>query len=83
MVERIVSPRLDAEGGRQSILRGRRVMHLTTVDVSLRYLLLPQLTAVIDCGGEVIGVSAHPARMWPNWKKPASATSPCARRRAA
>ena len=30
--------------------------HLTTVDVSLRYLLLPQLTAIVDGGGEAIGV---------------------------
>jgi glycosyltransferase involved in cell wall biosynthesis len=34
-----------------------KVMHLTTVDSSLRYLLLPQLTAVCDCGGEAVGVS--------------------------
>ena len=58
MVERIASPRLDADTADQSVLRGKRVMHLTTVDVSLRYLLLPQLTAVTDRGGEVIGVSA-------------------------
>ena len=35
-----------------------RVVHLTTVDLSLRYLLLPQLTGVIDLGGEAIGISA-------------------------
>jgi lipopolysaccharide/colanic/teichoic acid biosynthesis glycosyltransferase len=58
MVEPIASPRLDASADEQSALRGRRVMHLTTIDVSLRYLLLPQLTAVIEHGGEVIGVSA-------------------------
>lgn len=35
-----------------------RVAHLTTVDLSLRYLLLPQLTAVVDLGSEAIGISA-------------------------
>jgi glycosyltransferase involved in cell wall biosynthesis len=35
-----------------------KVAHLTTVDSSLRYLLLPQLRAVRDCGGEAIGISA-------------------------
>ena len=35
-----------------------KVMHLTTVDSSLRYLLRPQLTAVRDRGGESVGVSA-------------------------
>ena len=35
-----------------------KVAHLTTVDLSLRFLLFPQLVAVIDNGGEVIGISA-------------------------
>jgi lipopolysaccharide/colanic/teichoic acid biosynthesis glycosyltransferase/glycosyltransferase involved in cell wall biosynthesis len=35
-----------------------RVAHLTTVDTSLRYLVLPQLLAVLDEGGEAIGISA-------------------------
>ena len=35
-----------------------RVAHLTTVDLSLRYLILPQLTAVLSLGGEAIGISA-------------------------
>jgi glycosyltransferase involved in cell wall biosynthesis len=35
-----------------------KVVHLTTVDSSLRYLLRPQLTAVRDRGGEAVGVSA-------------------------
>jgi glycosyltransferase involved in cell wall biosynthesis len=35
-----------------------KVLHLTTVDSSLRFLLLRQLTAVRDCGGEAVGVSA-------------------------
>jgi glycosyltransferase involved in cell wall biosynthesis len=40
--------------------RGRRltVAHLTTVDVSLRFLLLAQLRAVRDLGGDAIGISA-------------------------
>lgn len=36
----------------------RHVVHLTTVDMSLRYLLLPQLTAMRDQGWHVTGVSA-------------------------
>jgi len=35
-----------------------KVAHLTTVDVSLRFLLLAQLRAVRDAGGEAIGISA-------------------------
>ena len=35
-----------------------RVVHLTTVDMSLAWLLLPQLIAFQDAGCEVIGVSA-------------------------
>ena len=35
-----------------------RVAHLTTVDSSLRYLLRPQLRAVRDRGGDVLGISA-------------------------
>lgn len=35
-----------------------RVAHLTTVDLSLRFLLFPQLRAVVDEGGEAIGISA-------------------------
>jgi glycosyltransferase involved in cell wall biosynthesis len=35
-----------------------RVAHLTTVDSSLRYLLRPQLRAVRDRGGDVVGISA-------------------------
>jgi glycosyltransferase involved in cell wall biosynthesis len=35
-----------------------KVAHLTTVDMSLWYLLLPQLRAVRDLGGEAIGISA-------------------------
>jgi glycosyltransferase involved in cell wall biosynthesis len=40
--------------------QGRRltVAHLTTVDVSLRFLLLAQLRAVRDLGGVAIGISA-------------------------
>lgn len=35
-----------------------RVAHLTTVDASLRFLVLAQLEAVRDAGGEAIGISA-------------------------
>jgi lipopolysaccharide/colanic/teichoic acid biosynthesis glycosyltransferase/glycosyltransferase involved in cell wall biosynthesis len=58
MVERNAPPRLDAGYPTRTAIRGRRIAHLTTVDVSLRYLLLPQLTAVIDGGGQAIGISA-------------------------
>lgn len=36
----------------------RRLVHLTTTDISLELLLGPQLSAFIDAGYEVIGVSA-------------------------
>lgn len=36
-----------------------RVAHLTTMDLALRYLLLPQLQAVLEAGGEVIGISGR------------------------
>jgi glycosyltransferase involved in cell wall biosynthesis len=39
-------------------VRRPRVVHLTTVDMSLALLLLPQLVAFRDAGYEVIGVSA-------------------------
>lgn len=35
-----------------------KVVHLTTVDMSLRFLLLPQLKAVVAGGGESVGMSA-------------------------
>lgn len=35
-----------------------RVAHLTTIDLSLRYLVFPQLLAVRASGGEAIGISA-------------------------
>lgn len=35
-----------------------RVVHLTTVDLSLRFLVFPQLRAVVEAGGEAIGISA-------------------------
>ncbi len=35
-----------------------KVAHLTTVDMSLRYLVMPQLLAVRDAGGEAVGISA-------------------------
>ncbi len=36
-----------------------KVAHLTTVDMSLRFLVLPQLTSVVDLGGEAYGISAE------------------------
>jgi lipopolysaccharide/colanic/teichoic acid biosynthesis glycosyltransferase/glycosyltransferase involved in cell wall biosynthesis len=36
-----------------------RVAHLTTVDLSLRYLVMPQLLGVLAEGGEAIGISAY------------------------
>lgn len=38
--------------------RSVRVAHLTTVDLSLRFLLLPQLMEVVERGGEAVGISA-------------------------
>ena len=38
--------------------RPLRVAHLTTVDMSLELLLGPQLDAVVEAGGEVLGISA-------------------------
>ena len=35
-----------------------KVAHLTTVDSSLQFLLLPQLRAVVGAGGEAIGISS-------------------------
>lgn len=35
-----------------------RVAHLTTVDLSLQFLVRPQLLAVIGAGGEAVGISA-------------------------
>jgi glycosyltransferase involved in cell wall biosynthesis len=43
---------------RATLSTGLKVAHLTTVDLSLRYLVLPQLLAVRDLGGEVLGISA-------------------------
>jgi glycosyltransferase involved in cell wall biosynthesis/GNAT superfamily N-acetyltransferase len=39
-------------------MNGARIAHLTTVDMSLRYLVFPQLLAVREAGGEPIGISA-------------------------
>ena len=41
-----------------SEVRRFKVAHLTTVDLSLRFLVRPQLLAVVESGGEAIGVSA-------------------------
>jgi glycosyltransferase involved in cell wall biosynthesis len=40
------------------VTRRRRLVHLTTVDLSLELLLGPQLSAFVDAGYEVIGMSA-------------------------
>ena len=58
MVERIATTRFGGDNPDLSSVCGRRIAHLTTVDVSLRYLLLPQLTAVVAGNGEAIGISA-------------------------
>ncbi|HEY5651507.1 MAG TPA: glycosyltransferase, partial [Acidimicrobiia bacterium] len=34
-----------------------KIAHLTTVDMSLRFLLFPQLTSIVEVGGEAIGIS--------------------------
>ena len=41
-----------------SVLAGRRLVHLTTTDMSLALLLGPQLQAFADAGMEVVGASA-------------------------
>ena len=41
-----------------STLRGKKLVHVTTVDMSLVLLLGPQLRAFADAGMEVVGVSA-------------------------
>lgn len=41
-----------------SIIRGKRLVHVTTVDMSLALLLGPQLMAFAEAGMEVIGISA-------------------------
>lgn len=48
-------PRVNA-GSRA--MRDLRVAHLAAVDISLRYLVLPQMTAVVDAGGVALGISA-------------------------
>lgn len=35
-----------------------KVMHITTVDLSLRFLVRPQLLSIVELGGEAVGVSA-------------------------
>ena len=57
-------------------LVGKRLLHVTTVDMSLALLLGPQLRAFAEAGMEVIGVSA-PVPMYPGWRPWASGTSPC------
>jgi glycosyltransferase involved in cell wall biosynthesis len=47
-----------SEAGAAPTLPPAKVAHLTTTDISLRYLVLAQLRAVRDAGGEAIGISA-------------------------
>jgi glycosyltransferase involved in cell wall biosynthesis len=48
-----------SEAGARAPIRARpKVAHLTTTDISLRYLVLAQLRAVRDAGGEALGISA-------------------------
>ena len=48
-----------SEAGARARIRSRpKVAHLTTTDISLRYLVLAQLRAVRDAGAEAIGISA-------------------------
>ena len=42
-----------------TVQRPRKIAHLTTVDLSLRYLLLAQIEASVQAGDEVIGISAR------------------------
>lgn len=50
-------PLTNGPPGRNSISSGR-IAHLTTIDLSLRFLLLPQLQAMQAAGYEVVGLSA-------------------------
>ena len=47
---------MDGIGGKQT--RAIKVAHITTIDLSLRYLLLNQLRSLRDAGCEVAGISA-------------------------
>jgi glycosyltransferase involved in cell wall biosynthesis len=48
-----------ASGSRADVVAPRaKVVHVTTTDMSLRYLVFAQLRAIRDAGGEAIGVSA-------------------------
>ena len=51
----VTIPKPGSSGGETVTLR---VAHLTTVDLSLRFLVRPQLLAVLQAGGEAVGVSA-------------------------
>ena len=53
-----------------------KVVHTTTVDLSLRFLAFPQLKAVVKSGGEAVGISG-PGRGSPSRSLPGSGTSPC------
>ena len=49
---------LRGESGAMTTLAGKRLFHVTTVDMSLVLLLGPQLRAFAEAGMEVVGVSA-------------------------
>jgi len=51
----VTPARRDVVTGHDSTMR---VAHLTTVDLSLRFLLWPQLLSIEDAGGEAIGISS-------------------------
>src|SRR5262249_27674998 len=51
---RAVATHLPGRGGRVSRLK---IAHITTVDISLRFLLLNQLRSLQDAGYEVVGIS--------------------------
>jgi glycosyltransferase involved in cell wall biosynthesis len=44
--------------GRRSVAAGAKIAHITTIDLSLRYLLLNQLRSIRQEGYEVVGISA-------------------------
>ena len=53
------APYLPARRARITPAVPRKIAHLTTVDLSLRYLLLAQIDASLAAGDEVIGISAR------------------------
>ena len=66
--------REDAREGQETATP--RVAHVTTVDLSLRYLLLNQLERIRDEGYDVVGISAD-GPTWQRSRRTASLTSRC------